>query len=298
MNRKYNTGLGSRIFDSINYFFMLVVIVIMIYPLAHVISVSFSEPGFIELGTVSFYPRGINIAGYVYILSDISIWRAYLMTITYAVIKTVFMLLFTSCVAYALANDDFVFKKPLTVFFAVTMFFNGGLIPTYTIVSSLGLLDTILVMTLPGCVSAFNVIIFRTFFKQLPYGLREAAHIDGANDIVILFRIILPLSKPILATFSLFTIVGVWNGWFDALIYLQQQWRNPLQMILRRIVILDDLFQMGTAKDAQALMNNFKVHPQNIQMAAVVVAMVPVYLVYPFIQKYFTKGIMIGSLKG
>ena len=298
MNRNYNTSAGSRVFDFLNSFFMILVMIVMLYPLAHVIAVSFSDPAFIELGTVSFFPKGINNAGYVYILSDISIWRAYGMTITYAVIKTIFMLLFTSCVAYALSNDEFVFKKPLTVFFAVTMFFNGGLIPTYTIVSSLGLLDSILVMTLPGCVSAFNIIVFRTFFKQLPYGLKEAAHIDGANEITILFRIILPLSKPILATFSLFTIVAVWNGWFDALIYLQQQWRNPLQMILRRIVILDDLFQMGTAKDAQNLMNNFKVHPQNIQMAAVIVAMVPVYLVYPFIQKYFTKGIMLGSLKG
>ncbi|OGO79703.1 MAG: sugar ABC transporter permease [Clostridiales bacterium GWC2_40_7] len=298
MNRKYNTSVGSKIFDCINCLFMIIIVIIMIYPLLHVIAVSFSEPRFIELGTVSFFPKGINTAGYMYILSDISIWRAYLMTITYAVLKTLFVLLFTSCVAYSLSTEGFIFKKPLTILITITMFFKGGLIPTYTIISSLGLLDTIWVMTLPTCISAFYVIVFRTFFKQLPYSLREAAHIDGASDIKILFGIILPLSKPILSTIALFTIVEVWNSWFEALIYLQQQWRNPLQMILRRIVILDDLFQMGTAKDAQNLMNNFKIHPQNIQMAAVVVAMVPVYIVYPFIQKYFTKGIMIGSLKG
>lgn len=299
MKYKMKTSLSSRIFDFLNVILMAFIVICMIYPVLHVVAVSFSSPPYIELGMISVYPRGFNLGGYTYILSNISVWRAYGMTILYAFIRTIFTLAFTSAVAYALSTEGFILHKPLVIFFTVTMFFNGGLIPTYLVISSLGLADTILVMTIPGAVSAFNIIIFRTFFKGLPPELRESARIDGANDVRILFSIILPLSTPVLATIALFTIVGVWNDWFQAFIYLSEQWRMPLQIILKRMVVNEDLFSIGGAAAAtKTLMTKFEIHPQNIQMAAIVVALIPIYLVYPFLQKYFTKGMLLGSIKG
>jgi len=160
------------------------------------------------------------------------------------------------------------------------------------------MLDTIWVMMLPGCVSAFNVVVFRTFFQGLPNGLRESAYLDGANDIVILFCIILPLSKALLATFALFTIISVWNDWFSPVVYLEKEWRMPLQVILRRMLIQEEIISPYAPERIKNLISSYKMHPKNVQKAAVVVSLVPIYLFYPFIQKHFTKGILIGSIKG
>lgn len=298
MNRRYNTGIASRIFDVFNVILMIFIIIIMIYPLLNEISVSLSKPSVIDAGAVTFFPRGFNTLAYRYLVSNKSLWLSYLMTIVYAAGKTLFTLLFTSCVAYSLSISDFVFKKPITVLFAITMFFGGGLIPTYLLIASLGMLDTIWVMMLPGCVSAFNVVVFRTFFQGLPNRLRESAYMDGANDIVILFCIILPLSKALLATFALFTIISVWNDWFSPVVYLKKEWRMPLQVILRRMLIQEEIISPYAPERIKNLISSYKMHPKNVQKAAVVVSLVPIYLFYPFIQKHFTKGILIGSIKG
>jgi putative aldouronate transport system permease protein len=178
------------------------------------------------------------------------------------------------------------------------MFFSGGMVPTYLLIKNLGLLNTVWVMIIPGCVSAYNVFIFRTFFQQQPAELRESAFIDGANDFYIWLKIVLPLSKPLFATYGLFHIVGTWNSWFNALLYLTNDKLHPIQMFLRRIVVKVDLrATYGDSLAAQMMMQG-RLHPQNIQMAAIVVVMVPILCIYPFIQRYFIKGAMIGAIKG
>jgi len=287
----------SIIFDVGNYIFMIFIIIIMLYPLLNVISLSLSSSSAINRGAISWYPKGWNISGYKIILQDPMLVRAYVNTILYAAASTVLTLTFTSMVAYSLSIKEFIFKKQLTIFFTITMFFGGGMIPTYLIIKNLHLINTFTVMVLPGCVSAFNVIIFRTFFQGIPGELREAGIIDGANDLVILSKIIIPLSKPLLATFALFTIVGQWNSWFSALIYLTDSKRYPLQMILRRILNQNsgELLSGSAALIAQG---QGTINPLNIQMASVIVVLFPILCLYPFLQKYFVKGMLVGSIKG
>ena len=208
--------------------------VVWLYPMARVIALSLSDPTAILLGEVDWYPKRPTLKGYSYILSYRLLWRAYANTVLYAGVGTFVTITLTSMIAYSLSIKTFVLRKFLTVYLTITMFFSGGLIPTFLLIKTLGGMDTFWVMVIPGSVAAFTVIVFRTFFQNHPESLRESAYIDGANDITILFRIILPMSTALLATFALFTIVGHWNRWFEALIYLTDPQRHPLQMILRR----------------------------------------------------------------
>jgi putative aldouronate transport system permease protein len=291
-------SVGSRLFDLFNYLFMLALVIVMLYPFLGVISLSISEPAAITKGLVTWHPVGFNTEGYRLILENEALWRTYGNTILYAAVGTGFMLLFTSLIAYALSIKEFVLKKFLTVFLSITMFFGGGMIPTFLLIKDLGLIDSFWVMVIPGCVSAYNVIIFRTFFQGIPSELRESAYIDGANDIVILFRIILPLSSALLAVFALFSIIGHWNSWFSALIYLKDASRWPLQMLLRQLVVQDNMGNAFAVTEISEMISKRRLNPKNIQNAAVVVTMFPIICVYPFIQKYFVKGVMIGSIKG
>jgi putative aldouronate transport system permease protein len=202
---------------------MVAVGVVMLYPFLSVIAMSFSSDESLMAGKVSFYPVGFNVNAYQMVLKDPQVGGAYRNTVIYAVGSCVLMLIVTSLSAYPLTFDEFKGKKIITLLYTVTMFFGGGLIPTYLWIRQIHLLNTLWVMIIPGCVGAYNVFVFRTFFKGIDKGLREAAYIDGASDVSILFRIILPLSKALLATFSLFSIVGTWNSWFNALIYLRDE---------------------------------------------------------------------------
>jgi len=292
----YKHSLGSRLFDVFNYGLMLLLIVITVYPLLHVISISLSHADFIALGEVSFFPKGFNIKGYQIIFEKQMLYTSYANTVMYAAVGTLLTLLLTSLMAYPLTVSKFRIKKTITIFLAVTMFFSGGMIPTYLLMKELHLLNTFWVMVLPGCISAYNVIIFRTFFQNIPSELRESAYMDGANDLTVLFRIYLPLSKALLATFALFTIVGHWNEWFSALIYLRDENRYPLQMFLRSIIFTQQGY--GSSEQATEMIQNRQINPKNIQMAAVVITMAPILCIYPFVQKYFVKGVMVGSIKG
>lgn len=292
----YKRSLLSKLFDFINAIFMVFIVIIMIYPFLYVLSLSLSSPSEIVHGKVSWYPRGFNIQGYKLILSNSQIWIAYKNTILYAAFGTIVTLLFTSMTAYALSINDFVIKKPLTIFLTITMFFSGGLIPTYLLIRNLHMINTFWVMVIPGCVSAYNVFIYRTFFQGMPVELRESAYLDGANDFIILFKIILPLSKALLATFGLFSVVGHWNAWFNALLYLNSEKRYPIQMVLRQVLFVTNA---DSYNDSAALMLQSKaINPKNLQMAVVILACAPILCIYPFIQKYFMKGVMIGSVKG
>ena len=270
----------------------------MIYPFLRVISISLSSVSAIDAGLVTLLPKGVHFSAYRIILARDELWTAYRNTVFYVAGGVFLTLSLTSLMAYPLSVPGFLLRKHVTIYLAITMFFGGGLIPTYLVIKALGLINTYAVMVLPGCVGAFSVIIYRTFFQRLPAELRDSALMDGANDIVILFRIIIPLSKALLAAFGLFAAVGIWNQWFNALMYLRDDARYPVQMILRRFVILEELEPAWKRTESVELMELQRLHPKNLQMAVVVVTMLPILCVYPFIQRHFVKGVMIGSLKG
>ncbi len=293
---KYKEGIGSKAFDIFNYLFMLLLALIWLFPLARVVALSLSEPNMIELNLVKWLPKGFNIEGYAIMIRHKLLMRSYINTVFYAVGGTFITILLTSLIAYSLSISDFIFKKFLVIYLAVTMFFSGGLIPTYLIVRNLGLINTYWAMVLPGSISAFTVVIFRTFFQSHPSSLRESAFIDGANEFVILFKIILPISKALLATFALFTIVGHWNAWFNALIYLEDSNKFNVQLILRRIVIID-YWSHGAEPEWKEATILGLVHPKNLQSAAIVLVLFPIACIFPYAQKYFMSGILIGSLK-
>lgn len=288
---------GDKIFDACNVIFLCIVMAVMIVPLLHVVSASLSDGNEIAKGGFLLVPKGFNLSGYQTVLKDDMLLRSYGNTILYAALNTIFTLLFTSLTAYPLSISDFCLKKFITIFLTITMFISGGMIPTYLLMKQLHLINTVWVMTVPFCVGAYNVILFRTFFQGIPPDVREAARIDGASEITILFKIMLPLSKAILATIGLFTIVGKWNDWFSALIYLTNEKLYPVQMILRKI-----LFNVSSMKDmdaaTRAMLRTGEVTPQNIQMAVIVIVILPILCIYPFLQKYFAKGVFVGTIKG
>jgi putative aldouronate transport system permease protein len=290
-------GFGSTAFDIGNTIFMIALIITMAYPLINVVAVSLSHRDVIDMGWVKWLPKRVTLAGYDYILGQKQLLITYKNTILYAGGGTIITLLLTSLMAYPLAVKGFILSRFISIFLAITLFFSGGLIPTYLLIRNLGMIDTYFVMVIPGAISAFSVFIYRTFFRSLPDALRESAFMDGANDIRVLFTIILPLSKALLATFALFSIVSHWNSYFQALIYLNDRNKYPLQMFLREIIIVAS---SGTDNREifAALQIRPELHHKNLQMAAIVVTMVPILMIYPFIQKYFTKGIMIGAIKG
>lgn len=290
--------IGSRTFDAVNIVFMILISIVFIYPFINVVAMSVSAVGPINEGKVSWLPVGFNVEGYKMVFGQALIWTAYKNTIIYCVIGTVFNLFLTSMIAYALSIPDFILKKPITIFLTITMFFNGGMVPTYLLISQLKMINTLWALVIPGCVSAYNVFIYRSFFKGLSPSLREAAYLDGAGDFTILFKIYLPLSKALLATFGLFAMVGHWNRWFEPALYLKDSAKQPISLFLRNI-----LFNSGGAQGvgfdgATDMINNLLVHPKNIQYACIVATIGPILLVYPFVQKYFTKGIMVGAVKG
>jgi len=295
---KINKGVGGWIFEIFNHVLMLALVIVFIYPFINILATSFSSPVAISNGKVTWLPVGFNLKGYETVFGGTDrIWRAYGMTVFYGLSGTFLTLLLTAMVSYTLHVRSFVFRTFLTIFFAITMFFSGGMIPTYLLMRQLGLLNKIWVMILPGTISAFNVIIFRTFFQNISGEMRESAYIDGANDMRILLQIYLPLSKALLATFGLFAMVGTWNTWYNALIYLKSKDLYPIQMILREVLFVSGA--TGGVFDAanEAVRNNL-VHPENIKMATVIATTGPILVAYPFVQKYFVKGVMIGSIKG
>lgn len=293
--------MGSRVFDAFNILVMVFILVVVLYPILNIIATSMSGARHIASGDVTIWPKGFNLEAYTTVFKDPYIGKGYVNSIIYAVGSTGIMLLITSLMAYPLTISGFVGKKFITVFLTITMFFGGGLIPTYLLIRSLGMLDTVWVMILPGAVGAYNVFLFRTFFMNIPAELKDSAYIDGANDVVVLFRIMLPLSKALLATFGLFGLVGSWNSWFDALIYLQDQDKYPLQMILRNYLFTLDTNAIAGRVGAGSVAINSPgdaLDPKAVRMSVVIITMFPIMCIYPFFQKHFTKGILIGSIKG
>lgn len=289
---------GEQIFDVVNVVLMAIVAAIMIFPMLHVLSVSLSEGSQSLKGGFFFYPHGFNLKGYETVFKDPLLIRSYGNTVLYVIGNTFFTLLFTSLTAYPLSIPGFRLKIPVTVFLTITMFVSGGTIPTYMLMRNMHLINSVWVMMIPFCVGAYNVILFRTFFTGIPAALREAAIIDGASEMTVLFRIVFPLSKAIFATIGLFTLVGKWNDWFSALIYLNEESMYPLQMILRKILFNTDQSMKNLDPITRQLFSQNEVTAQNVKMAAIIITTLPILCIYPFLQKYFVKGVFVGTIKG
>lgn len=288
---------GDRAFNMIVYVILGLVAVIVLYPLIFVLSASFSDPQTVLRGEMLLWPKGFNLNSYSKIFQNQDILSGYSNTLLYTTIGTLINLVMTVLGAYPLSRKDFVGKNAVMALFVFTMFFGGGLIPTYLLIKDLGMLNTFWVMVIPNAVSIWNIIIMRTFFQQsIPYELQEAATIDGCSNIQILTRIILPLSMPIIAVMILFYAVGHWNAFFSTLLYLSDKEKFPLQLILREILIQGQTSDMVKMSTESAIKQQREV--EGIKYAVLVVANIPVLILYPFLQRYFVKGVMIGAIKG
>lgn len=277
------------------YATVFVLTLLFLYPVVYSFSVSISDPASILVSPVMLWPSGFSLEAYSYLLENPKILMYYKNSVIYTVLATLVFLVFTSMMAFPFIVKEFRGKKILNIYMVITMFFGGGLIPTYYVINMLGLRDTIWVMVLPGCVSAYTVIIFRTFFLSIPTSLSEAAYIDGAGHYRVLAQVIIPLSKPLLATFALFTAVGKWNDWFSALIYLSNDDLQTMQIFLRKMLITNTTAGVTNMNE---LVNNANRNPMTIKYASVWVTILPIMCIYPFLQKYFAQGMMIGAIKG
>ncbi|KKO54121.1 carbohydrate ABC transporter permease [Paenibacillus sp. DMB20] len=290
-------SLGDRIFNVVNYALLTLVTLVVLYPLLFVVSASVSNPEFVLRGEMWFIPKGFNLDAYAKIFQNKDILLGYGNTILYTLIGTAINVVLTICAAYPLSRRDLTGRGLVTGLIVFTMFFGGGLIPTYLLIKNLNMLDTLWVMVIPNAVSVWNIIIMRTFFQQsIPGELQESAMIDGCTHFQTLLRIVLPLSMPIIAVMVLFYAVGHWNSYFNALIYLTTKERFPLQLILREILIQSDSGEFVKLTSESAV--RMKMSVEGLKYAVLVVANLPMLVLYPFLQRYFVKGIMIGALKG
>jgi len=286
---------GHTAFDYVNVLLMLGVIFVMLYPIYYMAIVSISNGTSVARGEVGFLPVKITWKAYEIIFSDAPIVTAYKNTIVYTALGVFINLLMTSLCAYPLSRKEFYGKTFFSLFVVFTMFFDGGMIPRFLVVNGLGMLDTLWAIVIPTAINVFYMMMMRTFFQAIPEALHESAFIDGANDWTVFRKIVIPLSAPLLATMTLFYAVSHWNSYFPALIYLNDNALYPIQIILRNIVIQGDVASQST--ETNGVMGTLVVD-QNIKYAVVIIAILPILLLYPFLQKYFVKGAMVGSLKG
>ncbi|MBW7455063.1 carbohydrate ABC transporter permease [Paenibacillus sepulcri] len=294
---KIKESPSDRIFLGLIYAVLILILIIVAYPLLNVLSSSFSDSNAVVAGRVSIFPVEPTLAAYKAIFASSQLLTGYLNSIFYTIAGFLFQVSLTVMVAYPLARKQLYGRGLITGLLVFTMFFGGGLIPTYLVVKSLGILDTRWALILPGALAVFQVIVARTFFQtSVPDELYEAAELDGCSEIGIFWRIVLPLAKPILAVLVLIYGVNNWNAYFDAMIYLNSDHLFPLQLILRNILILNT--QPGKIMADPERMMALQEIAALLKYALIVVASLPVLIFYPFIQKYFVKGMMIGSLKG
>lgn len=289
-------GKGEITFRIINSLVMLLVVAVTLYPLLYVLAVSLSSAEFVQARMVTIFPRGFNVDAYRQVMSDTYFWSSYKNTIIYTVTGTVLSLFLTTMLAYCLSRPNLFARKQISFLILFTMFFSGGLVPNFLLVKQLNLYNTIWAIILPTGISTYNMIVTRTYMQGLPEELFESVKLDGGNDWQIFTRIVLPLSKPVVATIALFYAVGLWNGYFNPMIYLKDADKYPLQIILKDLILSQNASDLsGGASEAlgQSMMTS-----EMIISASIIIAMIPILCVYPFIQKYFVKGVMLGAVKG
>lgn len=287
---------SEHIFDTFNVILMLFIIVVTLYPFLYVLFASLSDPASMvaHSGVLLGPVGGVTFSSYEMVLSNSGIGTGYRNTLFLVIVGTAINLVMTSFGAYVLSRRGYMGKRFLNFFVVFTMFFGGGLIPFYLTVKSVGLLDSLWALILPKCIATYNMIIMRTAFQGVPDSIEESAHLDGANDFTILFRMFWPLTLPTMAVMILFYAVDHWNAWFNAMIFIQTRALFPLQLILREILISSDTSQMTTGVGGLET----GIVGETIKYSTIIVATVPVLVVYPFLQRYFVQGIMIGAVKG
>ena len=280
--------------DLLKVLFLAFAVIICVYPFWNIFIVSINDANDAMRGGLYLLPRKLSLSSYADILGRSTFQHSILVTVARTLIGTPLAVLVTSALAYVLSCRDLIGRKPLNVLFIFTMYFGGGMVPYYMVLKNLGLLDNFLVFILPNLLSVYNMILVRNYIKSMPEALFDAARIDGANDLTIFFRLVLPLSKSIIMTIALFVAIGQWNSWFDAYLYTNSQNLKTMQSILVEIL---NQYQTSDAGAAAANRMSQSITPDSIRMAATMVTTIPIIMVYPFIQKYFVKGIMLGSVK-
>ena len=291
----------DKIFDTVIFILLTLILFIVAYPLYWVIISSFSDPTAVSAGKVLLRPIGFTLKGYAEVFKNSQVMRGFFNSIVITFVGVCVNLAVTLPTAYALSRDNFSGKKPITVFYMITMFFGGGMIPTYLVVKNMQLLNTIWALVLPGCLSVYNMIVARTFFKSnISEELYEAGEIDGCTQSRFFFQIALPLSKAIIAIMILYYGVGHWNSYFSALLYISDQDKYPLQLVLRNILITNQtaLSQTATTAAARAALQEQQQLIDVMKYSLIIISSVPVLIMYPLVQKHFVKGVMIGSVKG
>ena len=294
IRKKRRESRSDRIFYVVNLAILFLLAAIVLYPLYFIVIASISNADAVLGGRVFLYPVDITLVGYSKIVERTDVWRGYLNTIIYTFLSTLLSLFVTILAGWALSRKTLPFRKFFMVFFIITMFFGGGLIPFYNVVSSLGLLDTIWAIILPSALSAWNLFMTKTFFEVgISESMVEAAEIDGAGQVRTFLSVVLPLSKAIMAVMALYYAVGQWNSYFNAMIFLQDEEMYPLQLVLRESLIASETTTGGSG---ETILEQYRLANQ-LKYVSVIVSSLPVIVLYPFVQKYFAQGVMIGSLK-
>jgi putative aldouronate transport system permease protein len=292
VNKMINLTIGEKVWQSVVYVILIFLSLLCLLPFLYVIAVSVTPESEVLRRGIVIIPESFTFLAYKEVFVSHGIWQAYKITLFRTIVGTMLNVLFTVLAAYPLSKKYLPGRSPFLLFIVFTMMFSGGLIPTYLLIRSLGLLNSPWVLIIPNLISAFNLVIIKGFFEQLPGEIEESARVDGASELQSLWRIILPLSLPVISTISLFYAVGHWNSYFDAIVYINDSNFMPLQVVLRNI-----LLNVAT-QSAESLANSGTVSTFAVQMATVVVTTVPILIVYPFLQKHFTKGVLLGSVKG
>lgn len=281
---------SDKVFDIVIIVIVSIIALLFLFPLLNVLASSFSSPDQIVAGNVGLFPQQFTLSGYKYIFKEAKIWRGFWNSVKYAFIGTIIQVSCQMLCAYPLSRKDFKGRKFLNLFLVLTMFLSGGMIPTYLLINQLHLYNTVWAIILPGCISVFNIIVIRTYMESsIPKELQEAAMIDGCGDIRIFTRIVLPLCRPIIAVMILYAVVGYWNSYFNALMYVQDVKLMPLQNVLNSILISNES-SLGSGTDVNL--------SEQLKYVTIVVSSLPLLIIYPFFQKYFEKGVTIGGVKG
>ena len=286
---------GDRVFDTVNLALLFAFLVTIVYPLLYIVSASFSNPAAVVSGEMVLWPVGFNLEAYQRVFAHTDIWRSYLNSLLYTVAGTALSIVLTILAAYPLSRKDMKGRMFFTIFFTITMFFSGGVVPTFLVVKGIGIYNTVLAIILPRAITVYNIIILRSYFdSSIPWEIQEAGIIDGCSNMRLLRRVVVPLSGPVLAVLLLFYGVAAWNAYFDAMMYVTNRSLFPLSLIIREILIknsLADMVQSGS--NAAQIMQG-----QGVKYAVIIVSTLPVLVAYPFLQKYFLKGLMVGAVKG
>ncbi|MGL4344201.1 MAG: carbohydrate ABC transporter permease [Cellulosilyticaceae bacterium] len=297
VNNKIKQSKGDKIFGVINYTLLTLVLLVVVYPLVYVVSASFSDPLAVSSGQVWLWPVGFNLRGYEVVFQHPDIMRSFVNSIGLTVGGTLFSVAVTILAAYPLSRKNLYGSRVITFFFAFTMLFGGGLIPSFLLINKLGLYNTYWALILPGAVGVYNVIVARTFFQtSIPEELYEAGQLDGCDDIGYLARVVLPLSAPIVAVLAMFYAIGFWNSYFGPMIYLSDKTLFPLQIVLKNILVSNSFD--GNMMANVDVMEKQRGLQELIKYSIIVVSSLPMLIIYPFVQKHFVKGVMIGAVKG